>query len=85
MLQEVMAENHRLVSSIPTSTYCTKRVHTKCQGCPTLWGCSMVCIGKNIANVTKGPNFSLSCARCPRAMPACPLGSREPQQKRAQK
>ena len=28
-------------------------------GCPTLWGCSMVCIGKNIANCSKNPQFLL--------------------------
>ena len=35
MLKEVMAENSGLLSYIPTSTYFTKRVHIKCQGCPT--------------------------------------------------
>ena len=47
-------------------------------GCPTLWGCSMVCIGKNIANCCT-PNFFLSCARCARAVRAlcthAPLGT----------
>ena len=33
-------------------------------GCPALWGCSMVCIGKNIPNCSKKPNFFLPCARC---------------------
>ena len=36
-------------------------------GCPTLWGCSMVCIGKNIANCSKNPQFlPVMCALCPR-------------------
>ena len=39
MLKKVMAENRGLVSYIPTSAYFTKRVHIKCRGCPTLWGC----------------------------------------------
>ena len=42
-------------------------------GCPTLWGCSMVCIGKNIANCSKKPPISSChvrvvpalCALCP--------------------
>ena len=35
-------------------------------GCPTLWGCSMVCIGKNIANCSKNPQFlPVMCALCP--------------------
>ena len=41
-------------------------------GCPTLWGCSMVCIGKNIANRSKNPTFFLSCARCARAVRVVP-------------
>ena len=36
-------------------------------GCPTLWGCSMVCIGKNIANCSKNPQFlPFMCAMFPR-------------------
>ena len=36
-------------------------------GCPTLWGCSMVCIGKNVANCSKNPQFlPVMCALCPR-------------------
>ena len=36
-------------------------------GCPTLWGCSMVCIGKNITNCSKNPRFlPVMCALCPR-------------------
>ena len=36
-------------------------------GCPTLWGCSKVCIGKNIANCSKNPQFLPAvCALCPR-------------------
>ena len=35
-------------------------------GCPTLWGCSMVCIGKNIANCSKNPQFlPVMCTLCP--------------------
>ena len=47
-------------------------------GCPTLWECSMVCIGKNIANCSNTPNFFLSCARCARPVHTRPhqlLGS----------
>ena len=34
-------------------------------GCPTLWGCSMVCIGKNIANCSKNPQFlPVMCTLC---------------------
>ena len=34
-------------------------------GCPTLWGCSMVCIGKNIASCSKNPQFlPVMCALC---------------------
>ena len=30
-----------------------------------LWGCSMVCIGKNIANCSKNPQFlPVMCALC---------------------
>ena len=48
-----------------TSTYFTNTVHTKCQGCPTLWGCSMVCLSKNIANCSKNLQFLLvMCALC---------------------
>ena len=37
-------------------------------GCPTLWGCSMVCIGKNIANCSKNPQFfPVMCALCTHA------------------
>ena len=68
MLKEVMAENRGLVSYIPSSTYFTKRVHIKCRGCPTLWGCSMVHIGKNIANCSKTPQFLPAYARCARAV-----------------
>ena len=50
-----------------TSTYLNKRVHIKRRGCPTLWGCSMVCIGKNIANYSKNPQFlPVICAPCTR-------------------
>ena len=35
-------------------------------GCPTLWGCSMVSIGKNIINCSKNPQFlPVMCALCP--------------------
>ena len=34
------------------------------RGCPTLWGCSMSRIGKTMANRSKNPKFSLSCALC---------------------
>ena len=41
-------------------------------GCPTLWGCSMVCIRKNIANCSKNPQFPpvmcALCLRCARAV-----------------
>ena len=61
MLNEVMAEIRG-----QTNTYFTNRVHIKCRGCPTLWGCSMVCIGKNIANCSKKTPFSPChvCAVC---------------------
>ena len=43
-------------------------------GCPTLWGCSMVCIGKNIANCSKNPQFlPVMCALCPRCAHMPPL------------
>ena len=72
MLKEVMAENRALVSHIPTRTYFTKRVHIKCRGCPTLWGCSMVCIG-NIANCSKTPQFlPVMCALCTRCADTSP-------------
>ena len=74
MLEEVMAENHGLVSCIPGSTYLTKRVHIKCPGCPTLWGCSMVCTGKNIANCSKTPQFlPVMCALCTRYADTPPM------------
>ena len=67
MLKEVMAEHCGLVSYIPTSTFFTKRVHMKYRGCPTLWGCSMVCTGKNVANCSKNPQFlPVMCALCTR-------------------
>ena len=79
MLKEVMAENCGLVSYILTSAYFTKRVHIKCQGCPTLWECSVVCIGKNIANCSKTPQFlpvmCALCTRCARAHRHPPIGS----------
>ena len=41
-------------------------------GCPTLWGRSMVCIGKNIANCSKNlqflPVMCVPCPRCARAV-----------------
>ena len=57
-----------------TSTYFTKRVHIKGRGCQTLWVCSMVCVGKNIANCPETPNFSLH-ARVVRAVPTRPHGA----------
>ena len=78
MLKQVMAENCALVSYIPTRTYFTKRVHIKCRGCPTLRGCSMVCVGKNIANGSqKKTNLSPSCARCARTVPTRPQGDHD--------
>ena len=42
-------------------------LNNETSGCPTLWGCSMVCIGKNIANCSKNPQFlPVMCALCPR-------------------
>ena len=45
-------------------------------GRPTLWGCSMVCIGKNIANCSKTPQFlpvmCTLCARCAHTPPYTP-------------
>ena len=42
-------------------------------GCPTLWGCSMVCIGKNIANGSKDPQFlPVMCAMCARCAHTTP-------------
>ena len=65
MLKEVMAENCRLV--FVANTYFNSRVHIKCLGRPTLWGCSMVCIGKNVANCSKKPQFlPVMCALCAR-------------------
>ena len=65
MLKEVMAENCGLCPIFLTSTYFTKRVHIKCRGCPTLWGCSMVCIGRNIAVCSTNPQFlPVMCALC---------------------
>ena len=77
MLKEVMAENRGLVSYVPTSTYFTKKVYIKCRGCPTFWGYSMVCIGKNIAICHKNPPFlPVMCTLCTRCADTHPFKQR---------
>ena len=85
MLKDAMAENLGLVSYIPTGTYFTKIVHIKCRGCPILWGCSMVCIGKDSANCSKKCQFlpvmcalCTLCAYCAGMPPKSPILHRRP-------
>ena len=43
------------------------KLNKETSGCLTLWGCSMVCIGKNIAHCSKNPQFvPVMCVLCPR-------------------
>ena len=56
---------HSVTAQVPLQFSCAPPLQTS--GCPTLWGCSMVCIGKNIANCSKKPQFlPVMCALCPR-------------------
>ena len=55
------------VKEVPTlPPLSVPELNKETSGCPTLWGCSMVCIGKNIANCSKNPQFlPVMCALCP--------------------